>query len=112
MEEEEEEEANSGVGEGEAAVVAGREGVFSLLGDGCRGVERTADVLECVAGSAVYVVGRDGRPVTAEGLVDAVLEADPGYQSGGDGEVEETFVGYCENDEERAKGEEYNREAV
>jgi hypothetical protein len=44
--------------------------------------------------------------------VDAVFEADPAEEGDCDGEVEETFVGDCEDHKERAEGEECDGEAV
>lgn len=41
-----------------------------------------------------------------------MFEADPGEEGQGDGEVEEAFVGYGKDDEERAKGEEDDGQAV
>lgn len=41
-----------------------------------------------------------------------VLETDPGDEGGAEGEVEEAFVGYCENDEDGREGKEHDDETV
>lgn len=41
-----------------------------------------------------------------------VFEADPGDEGGAEGEVEESLVGDCKEDEGRGKGEEDDDEAV
>ena len=41
-----------------------------------------------------------------------VFEADPGDEGGAEGEVEEAFVGDCEDDEDGGEGEEDDDEAV
>ena len=41
-----------------------------------------------------------------------VFEADPGDEGGAEGEVEEAFVGDCEDDEDGGEGEEDDDKAV
>ena len=41
-----------------------------------------------------------------------VFETDPGDEGGAEGEVEEAFVGDCEDDEDRGESEEHYDEAV
>lgn len=41
-----------------------------------------------------------------------MFEADPGDEGGAEGEVEESLVGDCEDDEDRGEGEEDDNKAV
>lgn len=44
--------------------------------------------------------------------VDVVFHADPGYEGEAEGEVEESLVGDCEDDERWCEGEEQDDQAV
>ena len=101
LEEVEEEEGDAGVGEGEGAISSGFEGACAGLGSGEGSVE----------GCSKFQVGF-GCCGWREVLVNAVFEADPGEEGYGDGEVEEAFVGDCEDDEEWSEGQEDDGEAV
>lgn len=118
LDEVEEEEGGADVGEGEGAVrwgfvfvvvVSRRLRCFSGGGDlGGDGGEGGGERFEGRYGGdwrRVFDVGR------GEG-VDVVFETDPGDEGNAEGEVEEAFVGYGEDDEDGGEGKEHDDEAV
>ena len=138
MQEEEEEETDSGVGEGKTSVVSCFDGVFSLpchvngRGQRCTELFRRLNDSVGVGGvtisCGVFAVAqctsrafgrrlRDWRldtSTTADdvSLVDSVFESHPADECDCDCEVEESFVGDCEDDEEWSEGEEDDGKSV
>lgn len=120
LQEEEEEEGGAGVGEGEGAVGGGCcrggggggdggfPGVVLALVRGCCGWGGDLVLLEELAGSVgllwVFAAGC--------GDEDVVFHADPGRQCQAEAEVEEAFVGDCEDDEDGGEGEEHDDQPV